>query len=114
MGLDFSHCDASWGYFGFMRFRKRLASMIGVQDIMQMSGYKESGGEGWPDDDPIVDLLVHSDCEGVLTPEECKAIGPRLREMVTPWSEDQDRANALLLCDGMDEAVKQDEELEFC
>ena len=42
-------------------------------------------------------------------------IAPRLRELVTDWSEeDIDKNRAFALADAMDEAAQLGEELEFC
>ena len=64
--------------------------------------------------DDIKPLLTHSDCDGELTPEECAKVAPRLRELVSNWPDDDyDKINALRLAEGMDEAVKSGENLEF-
>ena len=43
-------------------------------------------GKSWDGiDDPIVPFLRHSDCEGILTPEECAQIAPRLKELIADW-----------------------------
>src|SRR5229473_7322696 len=39
MGLGFSHCDSYWSYSGFHRFRRRLASEIGVA-LDAMDGFR--------------------------------------------------------------------------
>lgn len=112
MGLDFSHTDVRWGYTGFNFFRKKLANAIGM-DLDRMQGF---GGDipFSTFNDDIVPLLDHSDCEGELTIEECKRVAPRLRELVSSWSdEDIDKQKALELAEGMDHAVECNEPLEF-
>lgn len=64
--------------------------------------------------DPIKPLLNHSDCEGHLTPEECAAVAPRLRELVDGWEGDFDKYRALELARGMEAAAAAGELLEFC
>jgi hypothetical protein len=144
MGLDFSHCDAHWAYSGFMRFREKLAFEIGVAihcmegfasslsgkyyDTVKVCGHNEDVGLPGYDDyislqkvipwdkvnDDIVPLLNHSDCEGILTPEECRKVAPRLRELVAGWtSDDHDKRKALLLAKGMEEAAELNENFEF-
>jgi len=142
MGLDFSHGDAHWSYGGFMWFRKRLAKEIGV-NIDEMVGFAPSpylaeiSAEDWATlgfgskptrfntswdevNDAIVPLLRHSDCDGDLSVEECRAIAPRLRELVQGWSDDPeldeafDKKQALLLADGLEQCVRQGQRLEFC
>ena len=122
MGLDFSHGDAHWAYSGFGRFRERLAATVGIP-LLRMRGFCKYGdGEGieWPvSDEPLLILLHHSDCDGELTPDECRKIARRLRDVVEFWNDvmhpgqDYDRANALKLADGMDSAAKENLPLKF-
>ncbi len=148
MGLDFSHCEARWGYIGFMQFRTKLAAEAGIA-LRCMDGFNYNsslsqqyehlsiyGSEAKPSDgslmyghyvgnqpaipwskinDPIKYLLNHSDCEGELTPDECRKVAPRLRELVAGWPDgDRDKENALELADGMDAAAAAGESLRFC
>lgn len=117
MGLGFSHSDAHWSYHGFMEFRTHLANSIGI-DLDMMKGF--GGDRKWPsaENEPLIHLLYHSDCDGELTPEQCKVIAPRLREIVSSWPDSDykvmyDKKNALLLADGMEEAAANGEPLEF-
>ena len=108
MGIDFSHCDAHWAYGGFMRFRIRLASEIGM-DLDSMEGFKkDGGGKSWSK------VKDHSDCDGHLTPEECKVVAPRLKELIADWDDNNyDKQNALDLISGMEEAMREKETLLF-
>jgi hypothetical protein len=113
MGLDFSHCEASWAYSGFMRFRVKLAKEIGI-DLIKMQGFTDNGLSWAKIKDPIVPLLYHSDCDGELTVEECKAVAPRLRELVADWPDhDFDKSKALELAFGMETAADAGEPLAF-
>lgn len=112
MGLDFAQSEAHWSYIGFMHFRQRLASMIGLNDIMAAFNDKDFPWDKYPD--PIILLINHSDCDEELSPEDCAKVAPRLREMVAPWPDDYDKTQALLLAEGMDSCVKNNESLEFC
>jgi hypothetical protein len=142
MGLHFSHGNAHWSYMGFMRFRTKLAAEIGValrcmenfaftiygEPCNELRLYKHEGTHPptklvgiqpvikWSTvHDDIVPLLNHSDCDGILTPEECRRVAPRLRELVSRWPDDDyDKIQALLLADGMDAAAEANEPLEFC
>jgi hypothetical protein len=119
MGLDFSHTDAHWAYSGFMRFRIRIAATLGI-NLERMEGFTRDSNVSNPTswdtiDDDIKVLLNHSDCDGELSPEECRKVAPRLREIVSPWPDDDfDKQQALLLADGMDKVAKNNEPLEFC
>ena len=107
-----------------MRFRRRLAreigvcldAMVGFQSRVGNTSYDTSGCPiPWSKvHDPIVPLLNHSDCEGELSPEECRVVAPRLRELVSGWpDEDFDKQNALRLAEGMDSADGSGQPLEF-
>jgi len=113
MGLGFTRGNAHWSYGGFMTFRRRLAESIGFV-LGDMYGF---GGDiqFCTINDPIVPLLDHSDCEGLLTAEQCQTIAPRLAEIVKDWPDDDyDKINALELVEGMKQAVEDDTSLIFC
>ncbi|MNS40516.1 hypothetical protein D3C72_728320 [compost metagenome] len=78
--------------------------VVDIQPVIKWSAVK----------DDIVPLLNHSDCDGELTPDECRKVGPRLIELVSQWDDDdRDKINALLLYEGMKEAAERNESLEF-
>jgi hypothetical protein len=112
MGLDFTHSDAHWSYSGFHRFRTRLAKEIGITlDTMEFFGGTTSFD--YVKDD-IVPLLIHSDCDEDLTPEECAMIAPRLRALIDKWDDDDyDKIHATFLAEGMEDAASENEVLEF-
>ena len=108
MGLDISPADrwdeegntlllpdaptAHWSYGGFHRFRKMLASeegfaletMAGFTDLMADDG---GSGRAWDTvATTLKPLLNHSDWDGELTPDECMAILPRLKEIRVTWA----------------------------
>jgi len=124
MGLDFSHCNAHWSYSGFSKFRARIAKEIRIT-LGKMEGFMPCGltpeqKENWPQrewdkvDDPIVNFLAHSDCDGMLTPGQCRIVAPRLRELVASWPDDDwDKIQALELAEGMDLAGSCKENLRF-
>ena len=80
MDLDFNHSDAHWSYGGFGNFRRRLANKIGIN----LSAMKGFGGDISFETikDNIEPFLNHSDCDGILTVEECEKVAPRLKELV--------------------------------
>ena len=112
MGIDFSRGNAHWSYGGFNSFRHRLAECIGI-DLDDMLGF--GGDIQWDTvNDPIEPLLNHSDCDGVLTAEQCLTVAPRLAELVKDWPDDYDKSHALELVEGMKEAIEDDADIEFC
>jgi len=160
---DDDHCDAQWAYSSFGEFRKKVAAAAGIE-LDEMEGYEASEhlrevrktindgedrvpldiemtnnlpkGKSWDEiDDPIVPFLCHSDCEGILTPEECAKIAPRLKELIADWPEaielnfpeewqeigypawkqwtEHDKKNGDLLVAGMEWAAENGYPLEF-
>jgi hypothetical protein len=113
MGIDIYPGGAHWSYSGFHAFRKALAQEVGI-DLDEMVGF---GGETpWPNSkkEPIVHLLNHSDCDGKMTPKQCRACAPRLRELISKWDiADYSTSSALKLVGGMEVAAKNDEPLVF-
>lgn len=81
---------ASISYSGFMRVRRLLAALEGI-DLDAMDGYAGWTAEGqriapaaqsWDNTTTTLrPLLDHSDCEGTLSSDECAAMLPRLREV---------------------------------
>ncbi len=120
MGLDFRtegipwqedinfDLRAHWSYSGFHAFRMRLAQSIGLA---------VPGDEpiDWAEQ-PLRALLAHSDCDGILTPQECKVVGPALATAVWGWKpvDDYDRINAIKLAYQMSVCVVMNRNLEFC
>ena len=82
MGLDTSHGCWHGAYSEFHRWRKQLASQIGI-NLDDMQGFGGSG-KPWPsaDQEPLVHLLNHSDCDGVIAHEHCLAIADRLTALL--------------------------------
>jgi len=114
VGLDFVGSDAHWSYSGFMRFRIKLAKEIGL-DLETMHGF--GGIQEWPDaeNEPLVYLLDHSDCDGELFPEQCAIVAPRLLEIVSKWDiKERDAQQAILLAEGMKKCAEKGEVLVFC
>jgi hypothetical protein len=113
MGLDFNGSTAGWSYTGFGRFRDRLARELEF-NLNAMEGF--GGSRSWDELewDPIFHLLNHSDCDGEITPEQCRVAAPRLRELVEYWPKDYDKVNAIALADGMDKCAEENKSLRFC
>lgn len=129
MGIDFSHGNASWSYGSFHRFRTQLfEETSGGLKLREMVGFNH-GPLGEPPvkpgtsfdeyDHPIRDLIDHSDCDGELTPEQLKVIEPALRAHLETWPDyeglrpNYDKTRGLELCEGMREAIENNENLVF-
>jgi hypothetical protein len=94
MGLDFSATGyrdktPSFSYGGFHLFRKAIALSMGIA-LEEMKGHNtpiigspKCPGASWDIiSSPLVLLLDHSDCDGHLTPTECRKIAPALKEVL--------------------------------
>lgn len=105
--------DASWSYGGFNSFRERLALLEGIR-LDEMVGF---GGETEWDRvvTPLKPLLNHSDCDGDLSPEECRTVAPRLRELLGTLNDPigYDRRHGYLLAGSMEHCAAHGKRLEF-
>lgn len=140
MGLDFAceHNDdwtepvcgdepyprAHWSYGGFAAFRRRLATAAGwpvpagsrLPADLQWEAYDDKNFQGDWDrypEDPLLVLIVHSDCDGVIHPDIAEAVAHRLRGLVAGWDDSHDRQHALLLADHLDHSAKHHHDLVF-
>lgn len=79
-----------------------------------MKGF--SGDVLWEtlDPDPILVLLNHSDCDGLIPLENCTSLADRLAELVPQMSEYWIKELALDFIDSLRLAVKDNSDLEFC
>lgn len=81
MGLDISHDCWHGAYSAFMRWRRAVASVCGI-DLERMEGYAE-GGILWSSlpADPVHILLNHSDCDGEIALDDEIPLAQRLEEL---------------------------------
>jgi hypothetical protein len=136
MGLDCSHDAWSGAYSAFHRWRTTLAEIAGYDLVETESGarfaspvingnwspdnYQGHWG-GRPPEDPLLILLVHSDCDGEIEPKDChwlalrlETLLPKLVEMgdgtghIRNWATTTER-----FINGLRSAYELDEPLEF-
>lgn len=107
----------NFSYTSFSAFRRAVAASAGI-NLNTMAGYAKEGRLFRPwscINDPIVPLLNHSDCEGELTPEECRQVAPRLREIVSQWDDENCyKQVGLELADLMQWCADNNDPLLFC
>lgn len=133
MGLDFCkrtqvklENSPHWSYGGFHRFRKRVAKSIGI-DLEKMKGFESIDCNlfkgpflEWPEKNPVEILLSHSDCDGVLSSEDCETIAPILEGIVGAWGEDKNNPSSYdtiagnMLVLAMRECAEEGADLVFC
>jgi hypothetical protein len=140
MGLDTSHDAWHGAYSAFTRFRTALARAAGYE-ITQLKdsnydtalidwGHTKDGnyfGEwdavpcGLAGPDPLLFLIIHSDCEGHLEPEHCALLADRLTELLPAIEAGEDggghlgnvRQAAQRFIDGCRAAAAAGERLDF-
>lgn len=81
MGLNVSHNCWNGAYGTFRKFRQSLANYIDM-DLESMEGF---GGEiPFPSKDvePLVILLDHSDCDGIIEHKDTKKLAKRMDEIL--------------------------------
>ena len=103
MGLDTTHGCWHGAYSAFNRFRRAVAASLGADwDVCHGRKYAGETGEinRWPEhwtttrvrdalldhysideNDPILVLLAHSDCDGTIGPFEAGLLADRLEEL---------------------------------
>ena len=136
MGLDCTHGAFSGAYSSFNRFRKALARAAGGAWPPHAPGAlfegKPLGADDWCWDDEVVPpehhagllaIMEHSDCDGDLSPDQCRAVSGFLRwaapRMEAPTNGHLERAGstmgdvAIRFADGCDRAAAAGEPLEF-
>jgi hypothetical protein len=103
MGLDMSHDAWHGAYSSFARFRDKLTIVAGLPVIKESGSpqayvdvdwdrYTEANlmgewGEKIPETtqgkrDPLLYLLIHSDCDGQLHPVHAKMVADRVEELL--------------------------------
>lgn len=132
MGLDTTHDCWHGSYGAFNRFRDALAEAAGYTIKEYGRGYitvdldwdrfeqKNFYGE-WdsPPEDPLLILIVHSDCEGVISAAHAPFIATRLEQLAPKLSEEgaghlyNPRAQAMQFATGLREAASKGENVEF-
>lgn len=80
MGLDTTHDCWHGAYSAFHGWRKKLCEVAGYGDLDNREGF--GGDTPWPDDDPLIVLLNHSDCDGEIEAKDCAAIADRLESLI--------------------------------
>lgn len=141
MGLWASHGCWEGSYSAFTRWRHELARAAGYEikeptpadwadgiyapyvDI-RWEAFEAKNYQGeWdspPGDDPLLFLIVHSDCDGVIHPEHGVHLADRLEQLLPLLDESKSaghitsmRGKTRQFIDGLRAAAKADEDVEF-
>jgi hypothetical protein len=136
MGLDTSHNAWHGAYGAFSRWRNKIAEAAGyeIAKVEGQYGLRETilidwghiaeenyYGE-WDEvpSDPLILLIAHSDCEGVIHPEHARLLADRLEGLI-PLLPDEDvlghignyRSKTRQFVDGLRAAVAANEDVDF-
>jgi hypothetical protein len=130
MGLDTTHGCWNGPYGGFQRWRQEVARAAGYR-IPEREGirdpyyelpwemFEDKNYQGeWdsiPGDDPLLFLLVHSDCDGVIHPQHGAHLADRLEQLLPLLDESvyRVRENTERFIDGLRKAAAAGEDVEF-
>lgn len=137
MGLDTSHNCWHGSYSSFSRWRNELAQAAGYQilpvvyndgvkrdTIMVDWGHVPDGalmGE-WDStpSDPLMVIIAHSDCEGVIHPAQAEPLASRLEELLDKLPAEKDfghiggwRSKTQEFIDGLRLAASMGEDVDF-
>lgn len=136
MGLDCSHDAWHGAYSAFSRWRNEIANAAGYavwpvkypdgvtwDRIMLDWGHVPEGalfGE-WDEtpSDPLIVLFTHSDCEGVIHPDQAGPLADALEALLSELDEDLGghigniRTKTETFIRGLRKAVEQGEDLDF-
>lgn len=140
MGLDTSHNCWHGAYSAFSRWREQIAQVAGYKmmdptpeeqaqgfhrpyPMIEWSGISDANLQGeWTRTpaDPLVVLIAHSDCDGVIHPAQAGPLADRLAELL-PLLPDGDggghigdwRTKTQAFIDGLRSAAQAGEDVDF-
>lgn len=142
MGLDTSHDCWHGAYSAFTRWRNQLAVVAGYQlmhptpeeiadgaipsmqyPMIEWSGIEEKNFSGEWDrtpPDPLIVLIAHSDCDGVVHPAQAWPLANRLEELLSKLPDEDApghignwREKTQKFIDGLREAARAGEDVDF-
>jgi hypothetical protein len=135
MGLDVSHDCWIGAYSAFGTWRNELAEVAGYKIVPGDLGFpvpeiwfheqwtKENWQGEWPDglpEDPLLVLLIHSDCDGIIPvkaapflAERLEQLLPKLPEVDAPGHIGNWREKTQWFIDGLRAAADEGEDVEF-
>lgn len=136
MGLDVTHDCWHGAYSAFARFREVVAAAAGFEMHEREPGdytprYWQPEWDGWatdamlggewdqPPEDPLLVLLVHSDCDGVIPVKVAPFLAERLERLAPSVPETgaghmpDARAAVLRFAAGLRSAAEAGDDVEF-
>lgn len=80
MGLYTTHDCWHGSYGGFLSWRRAVCEAAGLGKLDDYVGF--GGDKQWPVDDVLVELLSHSDCDGIIPAASCAPLANRLESIL--------------------------------
>jgi len=100
MGLNTTHDCWNGSYSSFYRWRLALAQALIIENKVILN-------------DPLDELMQHSDCDGDIKHENCEAIANRLSELFPLLSDVEEKNRTSQFIAGLKIASKMKENVEF-
>lgn len=138
MGLDVSHGCWHGGYGAFSRWRDQLAMTAGYEFAQHEGEFKAFPVVDWEKyhadlengplmgiwdktpEDPLLVIIVHSDCDGIIQHAQTKPLADRLAQLLPLLPEGEGgghigdwRAKTQRFIDGLLSAHESGEDVEF-
>ncbi|WP_293925421.1 hypothetical protein [Sphingobacterium sp. UBA6320] len=113
MGLDTTHNAFHGAYSAFMRFRKGLVDHSLKTDVMNFNGFGGTVPEETIENPGLQRLIHQSDCDGEISPDDCKLIADYLETIIPELSEGELKDRSIQFRDGCLLAHSKSEFIEF-
>jgi hypothetical protein len=96
-------------YIGFNDFRRAWAEHLGF-NLSEMEGL--GGSKKWTNE-PLQSFFNHSDCDGEISPEDCKKILAQAEKDLPLLTDEQSQYSMPILIRFCKAAIKNNKPLEF-
>lgn len=125
MGLDTTHNAWHGTYSSFRAFRYAIMDILGMPPLGEMQYFHNPSSHRPPKlakpiqwtalsiDPRWLPLLLHSDCDGELTPSECAGIADVLEPIVDKFESEYLKTHARQFAAGCRLAAERGEVMEF-
>ena len=113
MGLDTTHNAWHGPYSSFNRFREALMLAYNGTNLKDYSGYGGNLSIENIEHKGLYEFFNHSDCDGDISPENCKLVADGLTEILPKLTTEYDIMRCKEFIDGCLLAYINDEVLEF-
>lgn len=113
MGLDTTHDAFHGAYSSFMQFRRGLVEHSLKMEIKDFEGYDGALPYSHIQDAGLRRLVNQSDCDGEISPEDCKLIAEYLEKTIPELEEGEVKDRSIQFKDGCLLAYSKNEFIIF-